>query len=325
MFAHKREELRRAVKDIDASSFEDVAMKLFSFQSKHNLVYRDWCKLLGDPAPQCLQEIPYLPISAFKRAVVKTGMWDADKVFKSSATSSAVRSMHHIRDVDWYRSGALDSWKKHFPSHPQCRLYTLLPSYMEQGDSSLVDMMTFISETYDYAGSYLYDHQELHHAIRSDVARGKEVILLGVTFALMDFLERYPLDVPMRIIYTGGMKGRRSELTAEELFIFFQRQCPEAILYSEYGMTELSSQAYAKMSGRFYSSLSMKMLVAELEDPFAVRLEGRGQACVIDLANVDSCAFIATEDIIDLSADGGFEVLGRLDHAEIRGCSQMYL
>jgi hypothetical protein len=313
---------------LNEKDFRQIALEVFRLQFFHNLVYGDFCKAIGrTPAEvEALEEIPFLPISFFKSHVVKMGDSEAITVFKSSGTTGATTSRHYICDLSLYEQSFFTHFEKVYGKPEGYCILGLLPSYLEQGESSLVFMVDGLIRRsgHSLSGFYLYDHQKLAETLSLVEKEGKPTILFGVTYALLNFAERHALPLKhTRIIETGGMKGRNKELTKAELY----QQLKEAFslneVHSEYGMTELLSQAYAT-DGLYSSPSWMRILLRDETDPFCV---GRtsGAINVIDLANLYSCSFIATDDLGKQHPDGRFEVLGRMDNTDIRGCSQLAL
>jgi len=310
--------------------FVDFAMELFHFQQVYNPVYSRFLSYLGknDFVPEKLEEIPFLPVEVFKKHEVKTGIWDAEVVFRSSGTTDSERSVHHLRAKAHYEEQAVFCFENKFGHLENYRFYGLLPSYIEQGESSLVHMVNNFMQHHTDAdgGFYLYDHQQLIHDLNED-QKGKIPVLFGVSYALLDLADRLKSDLNRVMVFeTGGMKGRGKELAREELH---QRLCNGLNIkriYSEYGMTELLSQSYSSGNGIFEMSPTIKILISDLYDPKNMLSIGQhGRINVIDLANVDSCAFIATQDVGVLANEREFSVLGRTDSSEIRGCNLLYV
>lgn len=323
-----RAKILSAITEIQAKGFEESARELFRYQAAYNPLYGRYLKLLHrDPAGiRRLEDIPFLPISLFKNHSVQTGEWHAETIFTSSSTTGQIPSRHPVRETNWYLENTRRGFR-HFYGDPSAwRVLALLPSYLERTGSSLVAMADdFIRHSkHPDSGFFLADTDRLA-AILQQRKPGEKTLLLGVSFALLDFAEQYALNLrDVVIMETGGMKGRRKEITREELHAILKNafQCPA--IHSEYGMTELLSQAYSPGDGIFTPAPTLRPFVFEINDPFEPLPPGRnGQLCFIDLANLDSCAFIATEDIGKLHPDGRFEVLGRMDTAEMRGCNLM--
>ncbi len=325
----ERAALLKAVANVDPKSFETLALRLFRYQARYNPVYAHFLTLLSCKARQirALTQIPFLPVSLFKQYTIKTGHWPDQVVFKSSGTTGQQSSSHHIRSADWYSQNSRRAFEKLYgPVENYCFL-ALLPSYLERSDASLVFMAKQFIDRSKYAesGFFLHHRQRLLEKLHSCKRLRIPTILLGVSFALLELAETNPVDLAGIIVMeTGGMKGRREEMTRGDLHSQLKAAFNLEHVHSEYGMTELLSQAYASRAGRFVAAPAMKVIARDISDPFAEAAKGRiGTLNVIDLANLDSCAFIATDDLGRVQADGSFEVLGRLDHSELRGCNLM--
>lgn len=308
--------------------FEDRALQLFRYQVEQNSLYRQYVSLLGrDPAGvQRMEDIPFLPISFFKTHRVASFEGAAEAVFESSGTTGTVNSKHYVADLKLYERSFLEGFRKFYGPPGDFVFLCLLPSYLERKNASLVYMADHFIQLsrYPESGFYLKDLGALAARLTALRGSGKAVLLLGVTFALLDFAEAYPMDLSHIIVMeTGGMKGRRAEWTRAEVHQFLSAQWQLHDVHSEYGMTELLSQAYSRGSGVYHCSDTMRLLVREQEDPLRTSLSGSGCLNVIDLANVHSCAFIATDDLGRVREDGSFEVLGRIDYSDLRGCSLM--
>lgn len=315
---------------VNESSFDDLCNTVFQFQYQYNTVYRKWVDLI-DTSPserKIPQKIPALPISFFKDQQVSTGNWQEQKIFESSGTTGMVTSRHYIRDLAIYEQSFIQGFERIYGSIQNWCVLALLPAYLERENSSLVYMankMISISSHSD-SGFYLYNYDELAKKLEELEMKGQPTLLLGVTFALLDFSAQFPMNLKHTVVMeTGGMKGRGRELTREELHKTLKSRLGLHHIHAEYGMTELLSQAYSKGNGRFYCPPWMKVFVRKEDDPFELLLEGTGLIQIIDLSNVFSCSFIATQDIGKVYADGSFEVLGRMDHADMRGCSLLVL
>lgn len=312
--------------------FEERALRLFAFQYMHNPVYRRYCELLNR-SPQTvhdLESIPFLPISFFKTQMVATGDFKTETIFESSGTTGQSTSRHFVKSVDLYEQSFLNAFL-HFYGRPEewCIL-GLLPSYLERSNSSLVLMVEKLIRLSGHqdGGFYLNDQHALQKKLAALEDRQQKTLLIGVTFALLDFAEKYPLHLDNTVVMeTGGMKGRREELTRDEVHELLKTGLGVHSVHSEYGMTELLSQAYSKGEGVFECPHWMRILAREEDDPLNVfqarESQVRGALNVIDLANIYSCAFIATDDRVILHPDLRFEVMGRLDYSDVRGCSQL--
>ncbi len=316
-------------------NFNELALEVFNFQFHHNSLYNRFCNLVkADPDHiHSPEQIPFLPISFFKTHTVTTTSFEPETTFESSGTTTSINSRHLVRSVDLYRKSFSNTFK-HFYGDPSgyCIL-ALLPSYLERQHSSLVMMADELicKSGHPASGFYLNEFDRLAKVLQELNAHQQPTLLLGVTFALLDFAEQFPQPLPSTIIMeTGGMKGRRTELTRQEVHEILQQAFRQKNIHSEYGMTELLSQGYSKANGIFYPAPWMKVLVRAEDDPFLVQSATNGTVIngainVIDLANIYSCSFIATDDAGKLHSDDSFEVLGRLDNSDIRGCSLMAL
>jgi hypothetical protein len=311
---------------ISAADFTPRALNIFQLQYAHNPLYRDFADALGvrPGLVARLEDIPFLPVGFFKTHEVRTGSWVQEIVFRSSGTTGMITSRHLVRDLGLYRKSLLTGFEQFYgPTGDWC-IIGLLPAYLERSDSSLVYMVNELisSGSHPDSGFYLYEYEALYGLLQRLEAAGQKTLLIGVTFALLDLAERYSLALKHTVVVeTGGMKGRREEITREELHAVLRERLGVAVVHAEYGMTELLSQAWSSGEGQFRCPEWMKVLIRNEDDPLEVRTRGEGLINVIDLANVWSCAFIATEDVGVLGPDGGFTVAGRLDHSDIRGCS----
>lgn len=319
----KREELLLQLQHFESSDFDRLCGLIFQYQKAHNPLYAKYLKLLGPERPQ-----PFLPISFFKTHEVKTGEWPAKTLFESSGTTGQLSSRHLVRELEPYLQNARRGFT-HFYGDPSgwCIL-ALLPNYLERGHSSLVAMADYFIRLSPYAesGFFLNDFTQLKEALLQSMQKKQKTLLLGVSFALLDFAENYPMNLSkVYIMETGGMKGRRKEITRQELHQTLQQAFQTTGIHSEYGMTELFSQAYAQAGTTYFKPApTMKVICTEINDPFSPVPTGKtGVINIIDLANIDSMAFIQTEDLGRVGEDGSFEVLGRLDAVELRGCNLM--
>lgn len=313
--------------------FEMLALEAFSYQYQLNPVYRAFVDALGvDPAAvRSLLQIPFLPISFFKTARVLSAASKVESnteplLFESSGTTQPIPSVHRVVDPSLYKSSFLQGFTREFGVPSQWCVLALLPSYLERKNSSLVYMASHLIELsgHEKSGFYLHELDKLRDTLLSLEQQQQPTLLLGVSFALLDFASHSPM--PLRhttLIETGGMKGRGPELTREELHERLQQAFTLPAVYAEYGMTELLSQGWSTGNGIFQAPPWMRVSVREEYDPLAVHAQGTGALNIIDLANIDSCCFIATEDCGFVHADGKFEVKGRIDFAALRGCSLM--
>lgn len=314
------------VTDFSGDGFEALALDVFRFQAAHNPLFARFLSLLG-VQPQgvgSLVEIPFLPIQFFKNHEIKTGEWPEAAVFTSSGTTGDATSRHVVRDLGFYLENAVRGFLPFYPHPEQLTVLALLPAYLERTGSSLVAMADhFIRRSRSpLSGFFLHNTEELV-AILQKKDHEYPVLLIGVSFALLDLAERYQLDLQDVIVMeTGGMKGRRRELTRFELHGILQNAFHTRTIHSEYGMTELLSQAYSQGQGRFWPSATMRVLAREITDPLTPQQLGRtGLLNIVDLANLDTCSFIATDDLGRVWPDGSFEVLGRADNSDVRGCN----
>lgn len=311
---------------------EEVALEVWRFQYENCLPYQKFCRYLNIEPNDVhhVNEIPFLPVRMFKTHKVICGNHEAELIFESSGTTGMSVSKHHVLSKDLYAHGAVKGFEMMYGPLEQYSLLALLPSYLERGNSSLVYMVeTFQKLTSQSCGFYLYDFDALNKQLIQNESNKIPTILIGVTYALLDFSVAFPQNLKHTIIMeTGGMKGRRAEMTRMEVHQMLQKQFHMPDIHSEYGMTELLSQAYSKGNGIFKTPPWMKILTRNPEDPFDVSQPGeqsKGAANIIDLYNLYSCSFIAVDDIASTNSDGSFEILGRLDNADVRGCNLMYI
>lgn len=315
---------------IGESGFEALALEIFQYQFKNNAVYGAFVKALGtDPARvDSVTRIPFLPIRFFKTMEVKSGVFEPEAVFESSGTTGMQNSRHPVKDLSLYKESFMRGFELFYgPAHDYC-IIGLLPSYLERGHSSLVYMVDELirQSGHPQSGFYLQEFDKLAAVLQELESRQQKTLLIGVSFALLDFAEQYKLPLKHTIIMeTGGMKGRRKELIRPEMHALLEAAFSMPAIHSEYGMTELLSQAYSKGEGIFRCPPWMKVLVRDDEDPFRVMRSGTGVVNVIDLANLHSCCFIATDDAGKLYPDGSFEISGRVDGSDMRGCSLLVI
>ena len=305
---------------------EALCLELFHYQYQHNKVYRQWCSLLGTNAATItnMQRIPFLPVSFFKTHKVITGNIQPQISFTSSGTTQTINSYHYIHNVNIYKESFTRAFTLFYGNVQEWCIIGLLPSYLERNNSSLVYMVNDLIQQskHGQSGFYLYDFEKLHQTLQQLEDAKQKTLLIGVTFALLDFAEACPMPLRHTVVMeTGGMKGRKKELTRSEVHHILKQQFGVNSIHSEYGMTELLSQAYAKAAGVFHCPPWMKVLARDEEDPLKVNVTGKGILNIIDLANIESCAFIATDDAGIVHEDGSFEVWGRVDNSDIRGCS----
>lgn len=313
----------------DSSAFNAKSAEIFSFQYKNNPVYHQYVNLLGQahaPQPQH-SHFPLLPISSFKRHTVFANELTAEVVFTSSSTTGSTPSRHSVHTLQMYERTYTACFNKFYGSPADWCILALLPSYLEREGSSLIEMCKGLMKqsAHPLNGFFLRDTDDLINRIHTCSKQQQKVLLIGVTFALLDLAEKLKEPLPhVTVIETGGMKGRRKEITRTQLHetLFAAWKTPN--IHSEYGMTEMLSQCYAAQNGRFVCPPWVKIIGRQTED--LLTPAGFEQTCVlgiIDLANVASCSFLLSEDLGKVYADGSFEVLGRMDNAEIRGCNLM--
>ena len=316
------------------ATFTEKAIKVFHFQHQQNRVYKRFADNLNcDPSlVTALEQIPFLPISFFKSHEILSVDTTPELIFTSSGTTGVGNSQHFVKDPGIYRTSFINAFTHFYGRIEDYCILALLPAYLERQGSSLVYMIEKMMEISNHYlnGFHLYDHQALANKLQSLEKQGQKTLLIGVTYALLQFAEEYP--IPLRhtlVMETGGMKGKKKELIRSEVHQRLKEAFSIKNVHSEYGMTELLSQAYAPHDGIFHAPQWMKILTREEDDPLKITSlatsSSVGAINVIDLANIFSCSFIATDDIGKLYADGSFEVLGRMDNSDIRGCSLMSL
>jgi len=310
--------------------FETTALAVFQFQYNTVKVYRDFCDLLKvDPTSvQNLEDIPFLPIQFFKSHKILADNSDSEKIFFSSGTMGVGTSKHFVNDLSLYKKSFLTTFTNYFGDLEELCVLALLPSYLEQENSSLVFMADeLIKKTNNpHSGFYLDETEALIEKLQYFESSNQKTILLGVSYALLDLIEQQSFHLKNTIIMeTGGMKGRRKEMIKEELHHLLKKGFGVSTIYSEYGMTELLSQAYSKGDGIFTCPPWMKVITRDTEDAQSKVMEQTGGINIIDLCNLYSCSFIATQDLGKTYADGSFEILGRFDDSDIRGCNLMVL
>jgi len=307
--------------------FNEVALQIFRHQAKNCPVYHQFIKGLKIDAEKIedINHIPFLPIEFFKSHSVLSSNKPVEVTFTSSGTTGIITSSHHITDVSWYTESFRSAFALFYGDIEKYTVLALLPAYLEREGSSLIYMADNLikqSKNPD-SGFFLYNHQELFQKLKEQQNAQKPTLLIGVTFALLDFVEAYQLNFPELIVMeTGGMKGRRKEMIREELHNQLCNGFGVDAIHSEYGMTELLSQAYSNGNGIFNCPPWMKIITRDTNDPMSImNNEKAGGINVIDLANINSCSFIATQDLGKVYADNSFEVLGRFDNSDIRGCN----
>ena len=311
-------------------NFEGLAMQAFYFQYMQNPVYHKFCDLLNIDvgAINYIKDIPFMPVEFFKSHKVICDGKAPEIVFTSSSTTGSVPSSHYVADVSIYDEAFLSGFRKFYGDPAGYCILGLLPSYLERSGSSLiymVDKLIGLSRDND-SGFFLHNHDDLYNKICALEKSSRKYILIGVSFALLDFAEKYSVNMKNGIVMeTGGMKGRRKEMVRSELHSILENSFGVETIHSEYGMTELLSQAYSYGDGVYKCCDTMKVLVRETNDPLSVHASGSGAINVVDLANIYSCSFLQTSDLGQVFEDGTFVVSGRFDSADVRGCNLMVI
>ncbi|WP_455168592.1 acyl transferase [Aegicerativicinus sediminis] len=311
--------------------FEKIAIQVFNFQFENNKVYRSYCDLLFKHPSDIrkIEDIPFLPIQFFKSHEVVSSLKKSDIVFTSSGTTNTGNSRHFVTELSIYNKSFLKGFELFYGDPSDYTILALLPSYLERDGSSLIYMVeALINKSKNkLSGFYLHNYDDLIQQINSSEKNGEKILLIGVTYALLDLIEQHQFNLKNTIIMeTGGMKGKRKELIREELHKLLKTGFGVNNIHSEYGMTELLSQAYSKKHGVFQCPPWMKILTRSVYNPLETIQDIRsGGLNIIDLANINSCSFIATQDLGKVYQDGSFEVIGRFDSADIRGCNLMVL
>lgn len=312
------------------SDFDQLALNVYRYQYDNNSVYRQFSDALykNPDVVRSLEQVPYLPVSFFKSHQVMTSVFEPDTVFESSGTTTSINSRHFVKDALMYEESFIKGFERCYSKTTDWCIIGLLPSYLERGNSSLVYMVDKLIKLSDHpdSGFYLYDFSRLADILSKLEVIGQKTLLIGVTYALLDFAESHPAKLKHTVVMeTGGMKGRREELLRAEVHKRLCKAFEVDSIHSEYGMTELLSQAYSQDNGVFSCPPWMKIFARDEGDPLTVSRSGKGVINVIDLANIYSCSFIATDDAGKLHDDGSFEVLGRTDGSDLRGCSLLVL
>lgn len=311
----------------EEAMFDELAMEVFAIQRQQNSLYRDYLQLTGLDAinPSNASEIPCLPVQLFKNNAIQTGSWTPRDRFLSSGTTGMEQSCHQVRDPAWYDWISRHIFEYFYGDVTQFCFLALLPGYLERKGSSLITMMNqFIQFSKKHgSGFFLRDTENLIKQLKICIEKEIPTFLFGVSFALWELAEAFPMNLEaVKVMETGGMKGRRREITRKELHGILKEQWQIESVQSEYGMTELFSQGYSKAGGLFSPGPTMRVFPRDMTDPFALTSLGRTAALnVVDLANIDTISFIATEDLGKCHPKGSFEVLGRLDNSDIRGCN----
>jgi hypothetical protein len=309
--------------------FNDTAIGLFHDQFEKNIVYRDFVRILSiSPSSiKSYEEIPFLPISFFKTQIMLTGHREPAVIFLSSGTTGMERSSHYVADISVYINSIIKGFERFYGTLSGYKILGLVPDPVRNPGSSLAFMVNLLMEAAHPGEKYFFmdDFSSLQEKIMLFGKSGKRILLIGLTSSLIDFSEQFPSrDPDLIVMETGGMKGKRKELIREELHALLCKQFGVPAVHSEYGMTELLSQAYSKGNGLFTTQPWMKVLIRDTDDPLTILRTGHaGGINIIDLANYNSCPFIATQDLGRLHDDHQFEILGRFDYSEVRGCNLM--
>jgi len=315
----------------DQKDFNKIALEIFSYQFQHNLVYREFCELLNRTPENIseLKDIPFLPIEFFKKKIVVSGKQPVEIIFSSSGTTGATTSKHYVSDLEVYEQSFLKAFELFYGNPEDTVILALLPSYLEREGSSLIYMANSLinRSKYPESGFYLNDLENLQKQLKKLDKSGKKILLLGVSFALLELVENYDFDLKNTMVMeTGGMKGRRKEMIREELHHILAEGFGVNTIHSEYGMTELLSQAYSKGNGVFNCPPWMKILIRDPEDALSYLPNNKtGGINIIDLANINSCSFIATQDLGKKINSDTIEILGRFDNSDVRGCNLLVL
>lgn len=311
--------------------FEKIALKVFRFQYENNPVYQEFCDFLkvDKQSVKTLQQIPFLPIQFFKNHNVVSNTNEIQETFTSSGTTGMITSKHLVTDVSLFEQSYRNAFSEFYGNIEDYAILALLPSYLERSGSSLIYMVKDLIElsNNEYSGFYLHNYDDLIAKLVELDNAGQNILLIGVTYALLDLVEKQKFQLKNTIIMeTGGMKGKRKEMIREELHEILCHGFGVSSIHSEYGMTELLSQAYSLGNGIFECPAWMQILIRDTEDAMTYVSNGKtGGINVIDLANINSCSFIATQDLGKKYPNNSFEVLGRFDNSDIRGCNLMVM
>jgi phenylacetate-coenzyme A ligase PaaK-like adenylate-forming protein len=331
IFPPRRSSLAEKIFEVSNEwQFSELALEIFQFQFTNNSIYRTWCENLSrTPASiRTLSDVPFMPVEFFKNFSIKSWSGDPITSFSSSGTTGQITSQHHVADTYIYELSLMKGFQLEYGDPSDWIIIGLLPAYLERPGSSLVymtDILIRASRQHE-SGFYLNNYDELLSLLVRLKAENRKVWLIGVSFALLDIAEKLPEAWEnLVVVETGGMKGRRKEMIRADLHETIKSTWPISRLHSEYGMTELFSQAWMNDSGRFHTPPWMKVMIRETDDPFSYAEIGKtGGINVVDLANLDSCAFISTSDLGKKFDDETFDVLGRFDHSDVRGCNLMF-
>lgn len=321
--------MHRQIFSANEENFDSIALNVFRFQYEHNEIYRLFCNGIKRNPENVfsVETIPFLPVEFFKTQKIYSSEKEPEIVFTSSGTTGQITSSHFVADKEIYTESFLRAFRLFHGDPAEWTILALLPSYLEREGSSLVFMAdSLIRESKNLdSGFYLHNYAELSEKLTALNAAKKKVLLLGVTYALLDLAEQFPQNLSnITIMETGGMKGKRKEMIREELHTVLKNAFQVNAIHSEYGMTELLSQAYSNGEGIFRCPPWMKIVIREMNDPFALAQNGKtGGVNIIDLANLYSCSFISTSDLGKICDNNSFEILGRFDNSDVRGCNLM--
>ncbi len=313
------------------AEFDALALEVFQHQYNSNAVYREFCQHIGlsDREVNHIRDIPYLPVSLFKSRRIVSGNRLEEVVFTSSGTTGVNPSRHFVTDLSLYRRSFQKTFEFFYGPVSDYCILALLPSYLEREGSSLVYMVNDLitNSGHPQSGFYLDDYDTLAENLNKLDHEGQRVLLIGVSFALLELASKYKFQLKNSLVMeTGGMKGRGPELIREELHLRLGSIFGLDRIHSEYGMTEMLTQAYSKGLGSYKTPPWLKVVLRDTDDPFVLIGPGRtGGVNIIDLANFNSCSFLATQDLGRVHTDGSFEIIGRFDHSDIRGCNLMVL
>ncbi len=320
--------LKTRIFDVSSrQEFKNLALEIFNYQYSNNVIYNEFCNHLKIITKQVteIEHIPFLPIEFFKSHTIKTGEFKEQQIFLSSGTTGENQSQHYVKDLSVYEKSYLIAFQHFYGNIEGYCILALLPSYLEREGSSLIYMTEDLirKSKNSESGFFLDNHSEMIEILNKNVKNYQKTLLIGVSFALLDLAEKNQIDLSDVIIMeTGGMKGRRKELTRTELHNIYKKSFNVNEVHSEYGMTELLSQAYSKGNGVFQTPPWMEVLIRDINDPFTSLEDNKtGGVNIIDLANIDSCSFIATQDLGKKVSSDKFEVLGRFDNSDLRGCN----
>lgn len=317
---------------VKKDNFEDIALKVFEYQYDNCRIYHQFCNYLNKMPKNVkhLTDLPFLPIEFFKSHRVLSSQQLVQKTFESSGTTGQLTSKHYVTDLELYRENSTLIFENAYGAIKDYAILALLPSYLERESSSLVYMVDYFikKSKHPESGFFLNNHDELYHKLKDLEQKCQKALLIGVSFGLLDFIEKYQMKLNHTIVMeTGGMKGRRKEMIREELHKKLSEGFGVEHIHSEYGMTELLSQAYSQGNGIFHLPQTMKIFIRDPEDPLTLFSEPQktGGINIIDLANINSCAFIATQDLGQNVKKNQAKILGRFDYSDVRGCNLLTL